>query len=34
MTYLALPRAEQLALQFGTPLWIYDAATSAARSSA
>ncbi len=27
MTSLALPRAEQLALQFGTPLWIYDAAT-------
>ena len=27
MTFLALPRAEQLALQFGTPLWIYDAAT-------
>ncbi|WP_371228009.1 diaminopimelate decarboxylase [Pseudomonas sp. QE6] len=27
MPFLALPRAEQLALQFGTPLWVYDAAT-------
>ncbi|MHB9796206.1 diaminopimelate decarboxylase [Pseudomonas sp. MT3] len=27
MSFLALPRAEQLALQFGTPLWVYDAAT-------
>ncbi|MEE9102698.1 MULTISPECIES: diaminopimelate decarboxylase [Pseudomonas] len=27
MPFLALPRAEQLALKFGTPLWVYDAAT-------